>query len=159
VKIQILNAGRGPAFSIIAKMYFDSLENAQIQVWRTPILLPGIHEYFRLPGGEMELTKLAAKHQNFIVEVTWQNSFRKELEQRYVINLKELQEGWFQSKWLVHPADTATQLGQIKEEIKKISNYLQRLENERIMGDSSVEADDEVGNISGKGTIESHHAG
>src|SRR4030042_5876375 len=84
IKIQIHNAGRGPAFSVSAKMFFDPLKDTQIQVWRTPIILPGIHEDFRLPGGEMELAKLAANYQNFIVEVTWINSFRKTSEKKYI---------------------------------------------------------------------------
>lgn len=143
VKLQIHNAGRGPAFSVIAKMYFEPLDNIQIQEWRTPIILPGIHEDFRLPGGENDLTKLVEKHQNFIIEVTWKNSFHKSNEKKYVINLKELKDGWFQAKWLIHPTDIATQLGNIKDEIKRVSDYLQRLDNERIL-EGLVEEDDEV---------------
>jgi hypothetical protein len=124
VKLQILNAGRGPAFSVIANVFFDPLENSKTQVWRTPILLPGIQEYFRLPDDEGQLSILSVKYQNLVVEVSWKNSFRKPRKERYVINLKELEDGWFQAKWQIHQPDISSRLGLIKDEIEKLNNYL-----------------------------------
>ena len=126
IKLQILNAGRGPAFSVVAKVYFDRLENTTTQVWRNPILLPGIQEYFRLPDDEQDLSKLSIKHQTLVIELSWKNSFRKLREERYEINLKELKDGWFQSKWQIHQPDISTQLGQINDEIKKLGDIVSK---------------------------------
>jgi len=131
VKLRIHNAGRGPALNIKAAFRLEPANGTETSTWLHPVLLSDASEDFVLPGREFSLEKLASKHNKVIVDLQWLNTFKRKGEAKYEIDLKRQKEGWTEVGFLLHPDDTPTQLGRIKDELSKIRSYLDRIESER----------------------------
>jgi len=132
VKLRIHNVGRGPALSIQAEIRLEPANNTQISTWFHPALLSNAFEDFILPGREFSLEKLASQHDEVIIDLHWLHSLSRSHNASYKINLKQQKEGWKKVRLLVHPDDTATQLGKIKDELTQIRRHIDKIENDRI---------------------------
>jgi hypothetical protein len=128
VKLQIHNAGRGPALNVEADIRFNPANGTQSHHWKHPIMLPGTHEDFRIPGSEFNIDKLAEIYQSVGVDLHWSNSFRKKQDATYEINFQEQRDAWSGTPWLTHPPEVEISLDKIKDELTKINSYFQKFE-------------------------------
>jgi len=132
VKLRIHNVGRGPALSVKAEIRLEPANNTQTSTWLHPAVLSNAFEDFILPGREFSLEKLASQHDEVIIDLHWLNSLSHSRSANFRINLKQQKEGWDKVGLLVHPDDTATQLGKIKDELTHIRKHFDKIENDRI---------------------------
>jgi hypothetical protein len=131
VKLRIHNAGRGPALNIKAAFRLEPANGTEASTWLHPVLLSDAFEDFILPSREFSLEKLASKHNKVIVDLQWLNAFKRKGEAKYEIDLKQQKEGWTEVGFLLHPDDTPTQLGKIKDELSQIRHHFDKIDRER----------------------------
>jgi hypothetical protein len=110
--------------------------------WFHPVLLSNAHEDFRFPGDNSNnyLDKLASNYDYLVVVLEWRNSFNRRQSSHYRIDLKKQLDGWTKAKFLLQPDDIPVQLGKIKGELTKISNYFQKQENRQVFKELEEQA-------------------
>jgi len=129
VKLQIHNAGRGPALNVEADIRFNPSNGTQSHHWKHPIMLPGTREDFRIPGSVFDIGKLAEMYTSIIVDLRWINSFRKKQEATFEINLREQKDDWSSTPWLIHPPEVEISLDKIRSELSEIHKYFKDQDN------------------------------